>query len=271
MTNITGTMNIARRGRAVLIAALAIAISSEGALAAQSAPLAGAQRATREQLMARVAALETARGGSPKGAASAELSALKNRLVLGDFRVGDRFILTLRQDSVRSDTVAVRDSLRVAVLNLPDFDATGVLRSELEQKVSSHVAKYLRNSTVRVSILTRVAIIGAVQGPGFYYLAPDRPISDVVATAGGAGEDANLDQVEISRGNAKLLTAKNSKRAVKEGRTLEQLDVQSGDEVRIPKKRKFNWQAVIQLAFVFTSLLFAFLQFVQWYYSRQEN
>ncbi|MFY7921302.1 MAG: polysaccharide biosynthesis/export family protein [Gemmatimonas sp.] len=255
---------------ATVIAFLACQLSPRGA-PAQSAPPAGAQRATRAQLESRVAELEAGRNGAGRGAAAAELNATKNRLVLGDFRVGDRFVLTLRQDSVRSDTVSVRDSLRVAVLNLPDFDATGVLRSELEQKVSAHVAKYLRNSTVRVSVLTRIAIVGAVQGPGFYYLAPDRPISDVVATAGGAGVDANLDQVEINRGSAKLLTAKNSKRAVKEGRTLEQLDVQSGDEVRIPKKRKVNWQAIIQLAFVFTSLLFAFLQFVQWYYNRQES
>lgn len=255
---------------ATVIAFFAFQLSPLGARA-QSAPQAGAQRATREQLEKRVAELEAGRSGAGRGAAAAELSATKNRLIVGDFRVGDRFVLTLRQDSVRSDTVSVRDSLRVAVLNLPDFDATGVLRSELEQKISSHVAKYLRNSSVRISVLTRIAIVGAVQGPGYYYLAPDRPISDVIAAAGGAGEDANLDQVEISRGSAKLLTARNSKRAVKEGRTLEQLDVQSGDEVRIPKKRRFNWQALIQLSFVVTSLLFAFLQFAQWYYARQES
>ena len=233
----------------------------------QSAPLTGAQRATREQLTQRLADLQR----SPKPKSSTEISAIGNRLAAGDFKVGDRFVLTVRRDSVRSDTVLVRDSLRVAVLNLPDFDATGVLRSELEQKVGEHVAKYLRNASVRVSILTRVAVAGAVQKPGFFYLAPDRPISDAITSAGGPAAEANLGQLEIRRGSTTMLTAKASKRAVKEGQTLEQLDVQSGDEIRVPQKRKFNWQMIIQLAFVFTSLLFAFLQFVQWYYNRQQE
>ncbi len=38
----------------------------------------------------------------------------------------------------------------------------------------------------------------------------------------------------------------------------------------IPVKRRINWQMFIQLAFVFTSVLFALLQFLQWYYNRQE-
>jgi hypothetical protein len=68
-----------------------------------------------------------------------------------------------------------------------------------------------------------------------------------------------------------LLKPKDSKRAVKDGRTLEQLDIQSGDEVVISAKRgRPSFQSVIQLLFVFSSLFFAFLQFVQWYYNRQD-
>jgi hypothetical protein len=32
-----------------------------------------------------------------------------------------------------------------------------------------------------------------------------------------------------------------------------------------------SFQTIVQLLFVFSSLFFAFLQFVQWYYSRQEG
>jgi hypothetical protein len=67
------------------------------------------------------------------------------------------------------------------------------------------------------------------------------------------------------------LTVKASRKAVKDGRTLEQLDVQSGDEVKIPLKRKINWQIVIQSMLVVSSLFFAGLQFLQWYYNRLEQ
>jgi hypothetical protein len=67
------------------------------------------------------------------------------------------------------------------------------------------------------------------------------------------------------------LTAKASRKAVKDGRTLEQLDVQSGDEVKIPIKKKVNWQLVTQSLLVVSTLFFAGLQFLQWYYTRQEQ
>ena len=253
---------------------IALAGATRGA--AQEAPLAGAQRATRAALAERVAQLEQqSTSGSLSGAARtramAELAAVRMRLQQGDFRVGDRFVITLRQDSVRSDTASVRDSLKVSVANLPDASLAGVLRSELDERMTTHVARYLRNVSVRTSVLTRVAILGAVRTPGFYYASPDRPISDLVMVAGGPADQANLNELEVRRGTAKLLSVKDSRKAVKDGRTLEQLDVQSGDEVKIPIKKKINWQIVIQSMLVVSSLFFAGLQFLQWYYNRQDQ
>lgn len=242
---------------------------------AQTSPDPTGQRATRVQLTQRVSTLESQlQGSSLRGdartKAAAEVAAIKLRLQQGDFRVGDRFVFSVRQDSVRSDTASVRDSLMVSIMTLPDVSLSGVLRSELDEKISSHVARFLRNASVRTNALTRVAILGAVRTPGFYYVAPDRPLSDLVMMAGGPTEIANLNEIEVSRGTSKTLSAKNSKKLLKEGRTIEQIDVQSGDEVRIPAKRKINWQAIIQLFFVLSSLTFAFISFLQWYYDRQD-
>ena len=257
-----------------VIITLSMAVAAPGL--AQDAPLGGAQRATRAALAERVALLErqTSSGslsGSARNRAISELATVRMRLQQGDFRVGDRFVITLREDSVRSDTASVRDSLMVSVANLPDVSLAGVLRSELDERMTAHVARYLRNVSVRTSVLTRVAILGAVRTPGFFWASPDRPISDLVMIAGGPVDQANLNELEVRRGSSKLLTAKASRRAVKEGRTLEQLDVQSGDEVTIPIKRKVNWQLVVQSMLVVSSLFFAGLQFLQWYYNRQEQ
>ncbi len=273
---LTGTGVPCCAGAAIRGVIFTIAVAAATPTFAQDAPLAGAQRATRSALSERVAELEQKSGrgslsGSAQNRAVAEIAAIRMRLQQGDFRVGDRFVITLRQDSVRSDTASVRDSLKVAVLNLPDVSLSGVLRSELDERMTAHVARYLRNVSVRTSILTRVAIMGAVRTPGFYYASPDRPISDLVMVAGGPADQANLNELEVSRGAAKLLTVKDSRKAVKEGRTLEQLDVQSGDEVKIPVKRKINWQLVIQSMLVISSLFFAGLQFLQWYYNRQDQ
>ncbi len=242
--------------------------------AAQSVPAAGAQRAARSELAERLQQLEgliaSAGKADQRSKLQAEQTAIRTRLENGDFKVGDRFVMTVRFDSVRVDTASVRDSLVVSILNLPDLRLQGVLRSELDEKLNQHVARYIRNASVRSSVLTRIAVLGAVRAPGFYYASPDRPVSDVVMLAGGPGPEANLGRFELRRGTTTLVDGKRSRELIESGRTLEQIDVQSGDEFRIPMKRKVNWGIVLQLFFIVSSLFFAIFQFLQWYYNRQE-
>lgn len=236
----------------------------------------GSQRASRTELVARATQIEgELANGSTNGNARSkrvqELAELRKRLSDGDFRVGDRFLITMRRDTLRSDTASVRDSLKVAVFSLPDISLSGVLRSELDERMSAHVARFLRGVEVRTNVLTRVAVLGAVRNPGYYYISPDRPLSDVVMLAGGPNPDANLKQIEVTRGDKVLVKAKESDRLLKDGRTLEQADIEAGDEIRVPVKKKINWQAILQLLLVFSTLFFAFLQFIQWYYNRQDG
>lgn len=258
-----------QRVRACAVAVLLTMTSVSTAVAQQvdEAP----QRATRGQLEARLTQIDrelaAARSGQ-KVRLQEAASGIRDRLEKGDFHPGDRFVLILRQDSVRADTLVVRDSLRVAVLNLPEFSVAGVLRAELEDKLGDHVARFLRNAAVRTTLLTRVSVTGAVRNPGFYYADPDRPINDLLTMAGGPMPEANLSKMRVTRVGRTVSTGKATGQAIEQGRTLEAMNIQSGDTVHIPLKRKVNWQLIIQLAFITTSLLFAFLQFLQWYYGR---
>lgn len=274
VTNMTHRCRVraAMRGIAVTL----LLATSAGFARGQVGPNAGPQRASRVDLAALAAKLELQTTGpklndEARKRALADLAAVRERLQNGDFRVGDRFVVTIRQDSIRSDTVSVRDSLKVTVGSLADLSLVGTLRSELEDRISAHVARYLRNSNVWVIVLTRIAIFGAVKTPGFYYAVPDRPVSDLVMLAGGPALDANLNELDVRRGQVKLLKAKESKRALKEGTTLEQLDIQSGDEVTIPVRRKVNWQLVTSTILIVSTLTFTIFQFLLQYYSRKNN
>jgi protein involved in polysaccharide export with SLBB domain len=250
---------------------LLIAISPVTALAQKTSD--ALQQATRVQLQAKLAQLNsdlTRAKAEQLLILQEQASIIRGRLHKGDFQVGDRFVIVLRQDTVRSDTLIVRDSLRVAVLNLPEFSVFGVLRSELEEKLSAHVGRFLRNAAVRATLLTRVSVTGAVERPGFYYAGPDRPINDLLTSAGGPAVEADLSRMTVSRVGKKILSGNAAKRAVEDGSTLEALNIQSGDTVHVPLKRKLNWQLIIQLSFITMSLLFAMLQFIQWYYGRDQ-
>lgn len=240
------------------------------------AQVAGPQRATRTELQQRVTTLEgqlagTSLKGDARNRATAELAGIRTRLQQGDFRVGDRFVITVRRDSIRSDTASVRDSLKVAILNLPDISLAGVLRSELDARMTEHAARFLRNVSVQTSVLTRISVVGEVSAPGYYLAAPDRPISEVIMLAGGPAVLANLKELTVTRSGSTVVNSKDSRKYLKEGRTLEQLDIQSGDEVRIPKKKKISGEAILRVFFIVSSLSFAFLNFLMWYYRRQDE
>lgn len=244
-------------------------------LSAQSAPNVLGQRASREELTARIRQLQQQLGGTAKAdeksKVQAEISAISARLAEGDFRVGDRIVVIITQNDVRMDSVAVRDSLKVSLGAFPDVSLHGVLRSELDSYLTTFVARYLLNSRVRAIALSRISVVGAVGRPGYYYAVPDRPLSELVALAGGPVPEAKIGELEVKRGDLVVLSKKSAQRVLDEGRTLEQLDIQSGDEVKVPAKRKIPWQTIIQFFFLGMSLLFAVIQFLQFYYSRKNQ
>jgi hypothetical protein len=266
------------RNAAVLRRALVavVTIMMPTSLLAQADALEGPQRATRTELMELATKTEQAiTNGGIRGdrlkKARLRLTAVQKRLQQGDFRTGDRFVVTLRHEAVQVDTASVRDSLLVTLLALPDLALAGVLRSELDGKINEHVAKYLRNATVRVSTLTRVAVLGAVRSPGFYYAAPDRPMSDVLMLAGGPAPNARLNALTVNRGGVTILDKEASRRAFESGLTLEQLDVQSGDEIRIASARTVRWDLVLRFGLMAVTVFFAAIQFLQWYVNRQDT
>jgi|GEM_PF-491237 len=259
----------------VVCAVLVAGASSSTAAGAQQAP-APVQRATRADLKARgeVIDRDLASGnlkGKDRTKLQAEASLVKMRLTRGDFHPGDRFLITIIQDAAsRSDTATVRDSLLVSLVGLPDVSLQGTLRAELNEKLTAHVARFLRNSSVRTIVFTRVAIMGGVMRPGYYVVPPDQPISDLLMLAGGTSVDGRLNDLQVNRGSSTLISVKDSRKALKEGQTLEELDVQSGDEIKIPVKRKYNAGTAIQVLFFGSSILFGVVNFLRFYYSQQE-
>jgi protein involved in polysaccharide export with SLBB domain len=250
---------------ALVVSALVVAPSA----AAQAAQ--GLQLASRAELVARKDSLERvlaagALRGKSREQAAGEVAALQRRLEEGDFQVGDRFLVTILHDNAVSDSVLVREERAVSIASLPDASVQGVLRSELTDHLSAHVAKYLKSATVRTQLLTRVSVIGAVARPGYYYVAPNRPVSELLMAVGGAAPTAKLAGAEVRRNGRVVLPSKAVRRALEAGLTLEQLDIRSGDEMLVPTPRRLNWGLALQVAFLASSLFFAYLQFLQWYY-----
>jgi hypothetical protein len=252
------------RRAAVLFAIVCAAVS--GAQAAARPITSGTLDATRSELTRRLDSLSrvspSAGKKNERRDRQNEIEALRARLSEGDFQSGDRFLIDYGDPTRRPDTVIVRDSSNYSLLNWPSSSLQGVLRAELQGAVEKYVSMYVREPRLRVSALTRLSFVGGVGRPGVYAVDPTRPLSDALNQAGGLGQMGKPDKITVYRGNARIMNEKRVAEAVRDGSTIEELGIQSGDQVRVAQQKMAgnrDWRQTIQPVLlgvsVFTALL----------------
>jgi protein involved in polysaccharide export with SLBB domain len=184
-------------------------------------------------------------------------SALRVRLRDGDFRPGDRIALVIEGNVAAIDTVPVTAGSKINLKDIGDIPLAGVLRSELQGHLTKQISKYIRDANVRATPLIRLSVLGPVAKPGFYFMPTDIPLSDAIMRAGGPGSTADLDKSVIRRDTEHLYDSRNTRSALSEGLTLDQLSLRDGDSIEIGEKSTRGWQQMASVIGVVTSLVFA--------------
>lgn len=193
----------------------------------------GPPLATRDRLQSELARLD--RDAHGKAAASL----IRSRLETGDFQAGDRILLRVEGEQQLSDTFTVGIGPSLPLPRLEALPLAGVLRSELQGKLESHLAKYLRQPVVQAWPLIRLLVEGDVQHPGFYAVAPERPLADVITAAGGLTPRAKPTSIRIERDGAKILSGPALVQAIGRGYSVDFLNLRAGDRVLVPAKGDF--------------------------------
>lgn len=202
------------------------ALLTSGSLAAQEPDprkVAGRPLATRAELQA---ALQGA------GASDAAVR-IKTRLSEGDFRRGDRIALMVQAESTLTDTftVASGPELMLPPPTTGALSLKGVLRSELQTKLTEYIGRFRNNPVVRAQPLLRIAVQGEVERGGIYAVAADAQLADALMAAGGTTEYAKANRVTIARNG----------RAFWQGTAfdtdLDALGVRDGDQIVVGSTR----------------------------------
>ena len=84
---------------------------------------------------------------------------------------------------------------------MPDISLQGVLRSELQDYLTTQLARYIKHPDVQTTSLVRVAVMGSVTKPGFYQLPADLALADAIMIAGGPTTTADVDRTQVKRGS----------------------------------------------------------------------
>jgi hypothetical protein len=214
--------------------------------------------ATRAELTAAAARADSAAttGDPAERTKNAMIAAsIRQRLRDGDLRVGDKVVVRMVSDAVHNDTVVVRSDRTLELTGLIVVPVAGVLRSELQQRVSAEVLKYVKAQQIEVMPLMRVGILGAVTRPGYFAFASDIPLTDAIMGAGGPSGTADVGRTIVRRRNQEFRSAGETSRAITNGLTLDQFGLSAGDELVVGQQRQFGFSLLLGSAGALASVL----------------
>jgi protein involved in polysaccharide export with SLBB domain len=201
------------------------------------------------------AATSSAYSGGIRDAARANAAMIRERLEHGDFHAGDRVALYVQGEPNLPDTVLVEPGPQITLPLFGSISLAGVLRSEIQEHLTQELGKIIHEPVVRAQGLMRLSIQGAVGRPGFYVVPADLLVQDALMMAGGPAGDANLEKIRIERGTDRILEGQMMQEAMREGRTLDQLSLQAGDQVYLPRKTSGITGQVIRYGVIIASTL----------------
>ncbi len=233
---------------------LVAAVAAAPTLSAQEASrwdwrVTGLSRPELTSLLARYqrTATSPAYSDAMRGRATLLVDSIQARLAEGDVRVGDRLRLIVEGQPTLTDSFAVTEGPALVLPVVGSVNLKGVLRSELASRLTSRVDSVYRGASVRVIMLTRIAVLGGVGKPGFYSLPRDALIADALTAAGAVAPTARLTEIYVERGTARLWDRDSVQVAMREARTIGDMRLEDGDRIVVPVKAETNALALVQI------------------------
>lgn len=104
--------------------------------------------------------------------------------------------------------------------------------TQLRQSLMEEYAQQIRNQDVRITLLRRVRILGAVKNPGLYRVDPTMTVVDALALAGGATPQGKPRDVQVYRDGHPV-------RSHLDANTQLLQQVRSGDQIVVPERSWF--------------------------------
>ncbi len=180
----------------------------------------------------------------------AETTYIRRRLEEGDFHAGDRILVVVEMaqgaapaagplgktnEQQLSDTFTVGAAQDVTLPVVGVVSLRGVLRTELEPRLTDEIARYIREPVVRARALVGLTVSGELARPGYYSVPADAVIPAVLMAAGGTTHEAKLNKMTVQRDGKTLWNSDAMRRAIAVGSTVDELELRPGDVIVVPR------------------------------------
>ena len=247
--------------------AIAVTIVATAPLAAQepqTSPdsllnrLASAQRATvtRAQLEAALAEIDMIIASSGYSAAIKErkrneAALIRHRLTEGDIRSGDVIVMGVANEPDLSGAFPVTTSRSIIIPAVGEIQIGNQLRSEIEAYLTTQMKRFVRDPLVRAEPQIRLAIFGGVGRQGFFLTSASALLTDVIMqSAGGIARNTQLDKSSIKRNDVEIVDREVFQAALRTGLSLDQINIQAGDEIHVGQRRTGRWPVIAAITTV---------------------
>ncbi len=206
--------------------------------------IATSQRAlvTRAELLATLRELEaqgasTAYSPAVRFANQQQINIIKYRLENGDMRTGDIIHLTVEPNAGFTNDYKVTERGTIKLRDNAELSVKGALRSELAERLTEQFKDLVRQPSVQAVPQIQIQIFGAVGHPCFCSVDATMLLSEVITKdAGGPQNSAKLDKSTIKRGDTVIVAGKEFASALRDGKTLDELNLQAGDRIDVATK-----------------------------------
>ncbi|MGQ0560343.1 MAG: polysaccharide biosynthesis/export family protein [Gemmatimonadota bacterium] len=144
--------------------------------------------------------------------------------------MGDVLKLWIWREEDLSGEFAVPESGVVVLPKIGPWKVTGQPTTDLKRALVAEYEKYLRNPAIEITFLRRVNVLGAVNEPGVFSLDETMTVAHALALAGGTRPDGKSDEVQLFRGDQKLVGR------ISQRTRIADLAIQSGDQLFVPER-----------------------------------
>ncbi|HET9002865.1 MAG TPA: polysaccharide biosynthesis/export family protein [Gemmatimonadaceae bacterium] len=148
-------------------------------------------------------------------------------------RPGDVIRLSIWREPELSGDFPVDERGFVVLPKIGPRHVGDTLPEELRAQLTETYERYVNHTSISVTVLRRVQVLGAVKNPGLYPADPTMTVSDVLALAGGVGPTGNASRVQLIRHGVRVTDDL-------AGPTLiGGSPIRSGDEIYVPERGFF--------------------------------
>jgi len=142
-----------------------------------------------------------------------------------------------------SYTIDNRGNIQMPLIG--EMRVVGSTPEGLATAIKEKYAAYISDMIVICYPLIRISVLGAVQRPGSYFVERKTSLWELIEVAGGLDGDANIKKIKVERSGKTV--AKDLMSGYEKAMSLEELRVQSGDQVMVPGKAKITMRTVIEV------------------------